>query len=372
MLNKIILTILLSVTFFLVQADTVEINPDHPDSYVVVKGDTLWDIAGRFLTQPWRWPDIWERNPQIENPHLIYPGDVVSLVYEDGAPILTVDRGGAGGSTTRRSSSGRNVKLSPEIRSHEREDAIPAIPIDAIRHFLSRPLVVDSNEMDAWPYVVSSYEQHLVSGEDNRVYVRGIAGNSDTHAWSVYRRGPAYTSMGKYGDDTLGYEAIYVGDAVIEQYGDPATALITNSDREILKGDRLAPMPEEEIETDFIPSPPARNVNGSIISVVEGVSQIGQYQIVVLDVGETDGLERGNVLGIFQSGQEIRDKVGTEDSHSALVEYLGSPEAAGEKVLLPDEYTGIIMIFRTFDRISYGLIMETFGPVHLNDIVKNL
>lgn len=380
MLNKIILIFLLSGVFLLVQADTVDINPDHPDRYVVRKGDTLWDIAGHFLQEPWRWPEIWKENPQIADPNLIYPGDVVSLGYEGGSPVLTIDRetmaGEAGSNGAGRVVSGRHVKLSPEVRKSKRELAIPSIPIDVIRNFLSRPVVVNKGEMDSWPYIVSSYEEHLVAGTGTRIYIRGLTGASEVRRYAIYRRGPAYKSRYKYGSEVLGYEALYVGDAVIEKFGDPATAVISQSNREVQNGDRLLPQSKQEIDRDFIPHPPDSKVQGVIISVIDGVLEIGRYQIVVLDVGAADGLETGNVLGIYQSGHVITDRIGSEKmggfNNTELVKYMGQPKAAGEKVQLPEEYTGIVMIFRTFGKISYGLIMESYGSIHLNDTVKNI
>lgn len=381
MLNKVILPFLLALAILSVRADTVAVNPDHPGSYTVVKGDTLWDISARFLQEPWRWPEIWRVNPQIQDPHLIYPGDIITLSYEDEAPVLTVERETAVETedvaveeepVVRQVVSDRNVKLSPRIRDYERDEAIPSIPIDAIRHFLSRPLVIDEDDMDDWPYIVSSFEQHLVAGKGTRVYVRGLPDGSKSKTYSVYRRGPAYRSRG----DVVGYEALHVGEAVIINDGDPATAIITASNREILNGDRLVPQSEKDINTDFIPHPPANNVHGNIISVVDGVSEISQYQVVVVDLGEANGLETGNVLGIYQSGHVIQDNVVSQKSgglnNTALMEYLGKFKSAGETVRLPEEFAGVVMIFRTFDRVSYGVVMQAYGAVHLNDTVKNL
>lgn len=369
MLNKILLLALLLLSVPGFTQDDVRINPDHPDSYVVVQGDTLWAISGRFLTEPWRWPEIWETNPQIADPHLIYPGDVISLVYEGGQPRLTVSRGG---------SSNRLVKLSPEIRAHDRSEAIPAIPIEAIRHFLNRPLVLDEGEMDAWPYVLSPLDQHLISGASDKIYIRGLGASDGVKNYSIYRKGEPYIAQSHDQGTTLGYEAIHVGDAAIVENGDPATAMVTTSNREIMIGDRLAPVSDEEIDTDYIPSVPASSVRGNIIAVIDGVSQISQYQVVIMDVGTQDGLQRGNVLGIYQSGKVVEDDVQMNKSgrkninDTALVEYLGRPKPAVRTVQLPEEYAGVVMIFRTFDRVSYGLIMEATASIHLHDAVRNL
>ena len=371
MLNKIIPAIILTVAIVAVQADTVTINPDHPDRYVVVKGDTLWDIAGRFLAEPWRWPEIWKVNPQIENPHLIYPGDVVSLTYQDGSPVLTVERSGGASAGVR--AGGRNVKLSPTIREYDDSDAIQSIPIDAIRHFLTRPLVInDEDELDSMPYVVSSYDQHLVSGKGNRVYVRGLSNDTGQQNYSVYRKGSAFEKDGK----VLGYEALYVGEAVIEKYGDPSTATVTQSSREVLNGDRLIPLSEKDISRDFVPRNPDNSVFGNIISVVDGLTEVGQYQVIVVDLGELDGMETGTVLGIYQSGKVVTDRTGSKSewplANTGLGDYLGTPKARGEDVTLPEEFAGVVMIFRTYNRISYGIVMEAYGPLKINDTVKNL
>ncbi len=384
MLNKIIF----AAAFFILmlsplRADEIKLNPDQPGSYVVEKGDTLWDISSKFLQEPWRWPEIWKVNPQIADPHLIYPGDVISLRYVDGEPVLSVDRDG---NTLPQKSrrSGRTVKLSPEVRSSAHVQSIPSIPIDVIEQFLVRPLVVTDKEMDDWPCIVSSYDQHLVSGKGSRVYVRGLPAGTQSQRFSVYRKGPAYKSGTGKNQTTLGYEALHVADAVIERSGDPATAVIVESSREVLVGDRLVALSATDINTDFIPRPPSSSVNGNVISVIDGVSQIGQYQVVVLDLGKADGIEIGNVVGVFQSGEVITDRVNAENAWKvrdrskgafdaeAFMDYLGRKKSAGEEIELPEEYSAVIMVFRTFGKVSYGLVMEASAPIHLNDMVRNL
>jgi hypothetical protein len=401
MLNKIILVLALFLAPSLIMADTLAINPDHPDKYVVEKGDTLWDISARFLEQPWRWPEIWKGNPQIDNPHLIYPGDVISLSYEGGQPVLSVNSG------TGMVVSGRNVKLSPQIRSDYKEDAIPTIPIDAIHQFLIRPLVVSEDEMDSWPYVVSSYDEHLIAGTGNKIYIRGLPEDLSSRRYSIYRKGPAYINSRK-DSGVLGYEAIHVGDAIIEKQGDPATAIITDAKREVLAGDKLVMESVENVDTAIIPHSPNSEVEGNILSVVDGVSQIGQYQVVVLDLGNDDGVETGTVLGIYQSGYTVQDKAGgvlkakqedekriefEHEDTSTVAEALSNiandirdtkrafdkkfpgfanQQAKYEEVKLPEEYTGVLMVFRTFGNISYALVMEAQGPIHVYDTVRNL
>ncbi len=386
MLNKFLVVAFLLSMSSMLMADTVAVNPDHPESYVVQKGDTLWDISGRFLLEPWRWPEIWKVNPQIDDPHLIYPGDVVTLTFDGDQPMLTMDRGeqiGEGGQMTSR----RTVKLSPTVRSYTKDDAIPAIPIDAIKQFLTRPLVVSETEMDGWPYVVSSYDEHLIGGVGDKIYVRGIPEDATAERYALYRRGdPYYRRLGDSytgprtdKDLILGYEAIYIGDAVIEKLGDPASAIVVNSNREMLKGDRLAKESEADVSTDFIPHAPDNDVEGNVLSAIDVVSEIGQYQVVVLDLGENDGMEVGNVLGIYQSGNIVNDDVVSgkyakrmADERADLLGYLGRPGSEPEKLELPEEYAGVLMVFRTFERISYALVMEAVSPIHIYDTVRNL
>lgn len=402
MLKKIILYSLLMGISAISLADTVAVKSDHPESYTVQKGDTLWDISGKFLQQPWLWPQVWEANPQIENPHLIYPGDVVSLQYKDGKPILSVARGG-------KDKSGRYVRLAPAVRSYEKEQAIPAIPIDAIKQFLARPLVVTDEEMDDWPYVVSSYDEHLIAGAGNNIYARGMPEDASGKRYVIYRKGKPYVNNRKDKNAILGYEALYVADAVVDKPGDPASLFVPRSNREILVGDRLALESEEDVSANFIPTSPAQEVSGNIISVIDGVSQIGQYQVVVLDMGSKQGIEIGNVLGVYQSGRIVKDHIApairqrendelqkneqkdegpidvavnelltniTETKRAIdktdFVGYLGRPNSKPDEVELPEEYSGVLMVFRIFENISYALVMETKSPVHVEDTVKNL
>jgi len=412
MLNKILILFAILFTFACANAGEIELNPEHPDKYTVVEGDTLWGISARFLQKPWRWQEIWQVNPQIKNPHLIYPGDVVSLHYQDGQPVLTLERAGE-------TSSGRNVKLSPTVRSSENDKAISAIPIDAIQQFLKWPLIFEQDEMDDWPYIVSSYEGHLIASVNNTIYVRGVPEESEAREYSIYRKGPAYLNVKEdkdEEDEILGYEAIYVGQAIMQKKGDPASAVITSVEREVLTGDRLLPNSGQDINVEFTPSSTKTDVTGRILSVMTGISklggvaQIGQHQVVVLNVGENKGVEPGNVLGIFQDNFKVKDTIGPnqpkklaeqdakrieferEDSNfvdqelSKLVNGIRNmikkfdrkfPEFANRKtksetISLPQEYVGVVLVFRTFEKISYALVMEVNGPVHVLDTVRNL
>ena len=412
MLNKILISFVISLLFFYANAGEIELNPEHPEKYTVVKGDTLWDISARFLKEPWRWQEIWQVNPQIKNPHLIYPGDLVALTFQDGQPVLSLERAGE-------ITSGRNVKLSPTVRSYEKTEAIPPIPVDAIQQFLKWPLIFEEDEMDDWPYIVSSYEGHLIASVNNTIYIRGLSDDVETNQYSIYRKGPAYVNLKKdkdEEDEVLGYEAIYVGQAIMQKKGDPASAVITSVDREVLTGDRLIPNSDQKVNIEFTPSSNKTQLEGNILSVLTGISelggvaQIGQYQVVVLNIGESSGVEPGNVFGIYQSNLEVIDTIGPnqpkniavedekrikferEDTHfvdrelSKLVNGIRNafnkfdnrfPEFANRKsnseiVSLPEEYVGNMMVFRTFDKISYALVMELNGPVHVSDTVRSL
>jgi hypothetical protein len=341
--KKITILALLFTLFFAgtALATDVTLRPDHPDRYVVVKGDTLWDIAARFLKDPWLWPDIWYANPQIKNPHLIYPGDVIKLVYVNGKPQLRLQRGRP------------VVKLEPHVRSEQLPRAIPTIPLGAIRPFLARPLVTGPDQLKSAPYVVQSAGEHVITGAGGRVYVRGIKNDKATN-YVIVRPGGPYRD-GRTGE-ILGYEALYVGDAELVRGGDPATFKVVTSKREVRVGDRLVPSDEKPYNANFMPHPPASKVDGQIISVVDGVTQIGQYQTVVLDRGTRNGLNVGTVLAVYQRGQVVPDTVSGK---------------AGDTVKLPDERAGIVMVFRTFDRVSYALVMRATTSMHVLDYVRN-
>ncbi|HTT08819.1 MAG TPA: LysM peptidoglycan-binding domain-containing protein [Gammaproteobacteria bacterium] len=404
MIKKIYITIgltLLSATLF---AEELQLNPNHPESYTVVKGDTLWGISGRFLTKPWLWPQIWNANPQIKNPDLIYPGDMLTLAYVDGKPVLELSRAGQGG--------GRNVKLSPTVREYTHEEAIRAIPLDAIHPFLSRHLVLSDQEIQTAPYVVSSQDQHLVNGAGNRIYVRGLPEGGNVTHYTVYRKGDVvYNPKGENDvleyrakGDILGYQAIHVGDVVVVRGGDPATAQLITAKREVLNGDRLFPDVEEQLP-EFIPHAPAQEVHGNIVSVVDAVWETGRNQVVIINLGKEQGIEPGHVLGIFQSSLSVRDDIKTDlrerEDDERRLKFQYSDQSAVDQVFenlfndvrntkrsvdkffgvkfntvpdqvrLPEERAGELMVFRAFDKLSYALVMNTTRPVHISDSVAN-
>ena len=327
----------------------VEIAPRAPERYVVKEGDTLWDISTMFLKDPWLWPEIWYTNPQINNPHLIYPGDVITIFWKDGRPHMQISRDGEVYQTTL-----PIQRLSPQVRTSPLAQAIPTIPIDAIRPFLGGTRIIDEDEYEELPYILRSRDGRLLSGAGDAVFVRGLGDNSGVR-FNIIRIGDEYVDPET--NDTLGHEALVVGQGVIQRRGDPATMLLEATGREAMAGDRLVPIDDTEFSTSFVPTPPEVEINGQIIDVVDGVSQIGQFQVATLNRGARDGLEIGNVLAIYQKGDVVED-----DINGGLV---------NDDVQLPDQRAGLLIVFRTFDEVSYGLVLHAESEIHLLDMVRN-
>ena len=317
----------------------------HPDVYTVVKGDTLWDISGRFLQKPWLWPEVWQVNPQIENPHLIYPGDRIHLVYVDGQPRLQLERGGAD-----RMAGSTSGGLQPEIRSTPLETAIPTIQLDAVQSWLVQNRIVTEEELNAAPYVVQGASERLILGAGDRLYVRGLL--ADSESFNFVRRGPVYVDPNT--KEFLGREATYIGlGRTVDQHDDIATMLVQSSREEVQIGDRVLPTEERRLDSNFFPSAPVGEVDGEIISVFSGVSQVGQFDVVVLNLGAREGLEMGNVLAIYKRGALAKDRI------------------AKETIRLPSERAGLLMIYRVFEKLAYGIVLETERPLAVNDEVRN-
>ena len=319
----------------------VPLNPNAPDRYVVQRGDTLWDISSVFLQDAWYWPEIWQINPQVANPHLIYPGDILTLTYLGGRPVIQLERG-------------RAERLSPRVRAEPLEDAISTIPFEVLRAFLSRPAILGKDQIDHLPYILSSRRNHLIAAAGNDVYIRGA--NSEVgNVYNIVHPGDKLVDP----DDNavLGYEGIYVGQGRVRVSGDPATFFLTETTREALEGDRL--LPEEPLQpVNYFPRSPDNEVEGRIISVIDGVSLIGSFQVVVINRGTNHGLEPGHVLRIWQTGEEVRDR-------------FAKGRLLSKKVRLPDEPAGTMLVFRIFDRMSYALVMEATSEIRTLDLVRN-
>ena len=317
--------------------EPVPLAEGHPNEYVVQVGDTLWDISGTFLKDPWYWPEIWYVNPDIENPHLIYPGDVIGLVYIDGQPRLTNVRAST-------------FRMSPQARVTPLSEAIQSIAYEDVAAFLSSGVILEKEQADALPYLLKTRGDHLIASAGNEIYVRGLTQDASGARFNVVHIGdPLYDP-----DDNrlIGYQGIPVGEGVLRRGGDPATVALTDTTMEAKPGDRLLPA-SVDIPLNFFPSAPSTAVNGRIISVVGGVTQIGQYMVVVMNRGSNNGLSVGDVLSVYQTGEVVKDRFG------------------GGNVALPEEEAGTIMVFKTFDRISYGLVMEATQAIHIHDTVRN-
>ena len=333
-LSPLLVPLLLSLNSW---AGDIQVNPSHPNQYTVVKGDTLWDISGKFLQTPWQWPQVWKNNSQINNPHLIYPGDTIYFTVVDGQPQLSLTK---------------DDKLVPHIRETPIEEAITLIPIDAISPFLTSPKVATKYELENSPYVIDIAGEHIVAGAGDRVYVRSIV-HPKGLAYTIYRPGKTYENPET--KEILGYEAQYIANTTLQKSGDPATLLITDSDQETRIGDRLIAAAEEQVTLNYFPRAPETTINGSIISVLHGVYQVGQYDIVVIDKGIEDGLQSGHVLDIYQEQEVIKDPYSINKF---------------ERVKLPEEFAGTLMIFRPFERVSYAIVMYAVEAIHLFDKVK--
>ncbi|NVJ59233.1 MAG: LysM peptidoglycan-binding domain-containing protein [Gammaproteobacteria bacterium] len=342
-------------------AQAAELREDHPEFHIVQPGDTLWDISDAFLKSPWLWPEVWHVNEQVDNPHLIFPGDVIALVYVDGQQRIT---------KTNRLPDG-TVKLQPQARVLSRGQAITTIPLDAILPFLVSARVVTDEELDNAPYVLAGDEGRLANAADNKVYVRGIV-QPETSKFAFFRRGQVYVDPET--DEELGIEAVHLGNGTKVRSGDPSAVRIEKSVAEVLRGDRLWPVNEEQLRPNYFPHAPQSDIDATIISVYDGVAQIGQYDVVVINRGERDGIEIGHVLTVFQRGKEVVDPYAADNENvnkdGAITRFFKAVVNKKDKVLLPDEEAGTMMIFRTFEKVSLGLVLKAQRPLHVLDKAK--
>lgn len=312
-------------------------NDNVPDKYVVKKGDTLWGIAAFFLQKPWVWPEIWHVNPQIANPHLIYPGDEISLIYVDGKPRLTLNRS-------------REVKLDPKAREVPHGVAIPAIPLDVIDSFLTKTRVVAPGVLEAAPYVVAGHEKSIITGAGADFYVRGQV-PAEHLFLGVYRKGINYVDPET--GELLGISAQDIGAGKLRaSEGEIHTFSATRTAEEIRIGDRVLPPEDREIQTVFYPSAPPAGIQGVIIAVEGGVDSIGHLDVVAINRGEREGVKIGNTLAIYKAGEVVQDRI------------------AEDVVTLPAERAGLLMVFRTFEKMSFGLVMHASRPLKIKDLVR--
>jgi LysM domain len=368
----LVVSFFVSTSVWAYKTGELSINPSHPNQYTVVQGDTLWDISGKFLNHPTQWPQLWSYNSQIKNPHLIYPGQTVYFSVVDGRPRLSFSKGNEGyqdsgvmpssdtcvvseedihnGRTSFAMAQGG--KLSPCIRETSQKAAIQLIPTETIAKYLTSPKVVGVNELNTAPYVVDFAGEHLIAATGDKLYVRTII-EPKTSTYTLYRSGETFKSPET--GEVLGYEAKYIADTSLVQEGDPATVVIDKSISDVMLGDRLMPKPEEQFTLNYFPRPPEESIKGSIIYVLDGVNQIGKYNVVVIDKGTKDGLLPGHELEIFKRGRMARD------TYSVV---------KNDQVKLPDEIAGTLMVFRPFERVSYALVMKASQAIHVLDKVQ--
>jgi len=325
------------------------IRADAPKSYTVKAGDTLWGIASMFLRDPWLWPEVWIINPQVQNPHLIYPGDTLALAYgANGQPQIRLTSGGA-------------ARLNPRLRSTPLDGAIPTLPYSAIAAFLSKPTVLTKDQIRKAPSVLAFREKHMIGGETNEIYVRNLNAPVNSRFAVVHVGAPLRDPET---GDILGYEGIYTGTASVLTNAPVSKARLTDSARETLEGDKLI-AEDTSVPLNFVLSSPPENLRGQIISVMDGTFLIGQYRVVVINRGSRHGVVPGNIMAIDQAGEIVRDRY--SKGGNAFTNAMGF----GQKVKLPDERAGTLLVFRTFDRLSYGLVVGASTEIHVADIVRN-
>ncbi len=332
----------------------IPLAANAPDEYVVKQGDTLWDISKVYLRDPWYWPEIWYVNPQVENPHLIYPGDVLKLVYIDGRPRLTIAERAEGGAGSKR--------LSPQVRRDPLSRAITAIPYDVIAGFAGRPVLLDKEQVDKAPYIVGMRGDHVIGGAGNEIYALGLKNAQPDDRFTVIHVDGELTDP-----DTrkhLGYTGIFVGDASVIAGGDPAKLLLTETAREALQGDKLF-IETAEVGVDFVPRAPEKEIDATVIAVRD-LTVIGQHQIVALNRGLAAGLEPGDVLAVEQAGAVVVDKF-AQGGLNARTGHL----KRGKRVQLPAERVGVVMIYRAYEGVSFALVMEATQEIHAGDRATN-
>ena len=363
-----------SATCALAQSgEPIELATDAPDRHVVVSGDTLWSIANKFLKDPYRWPEVWRMNgEEIKNPHRIYPGQVVVLDRSGAQPQLRL---------------GRLIKVEPQIYSEDIKKEIPAIPHDAIEPFLSEPLIVEADTLAKAPRVVAVEESRVTAGSGYRIYAKGLE-STDVRLWQAFRPGKPLVDPDS--GELLGYEAVYLGTARLVADGKSAEKVVTQVDRsgvsdgtwdlisaqkgpkeleghptaatlevvstklEIGRGDSLIPAGKPDI-VSYLPHAPAEPIKGKVVSIYGGVGEAGRYSIVSMSRGKVDGVEHGHVLALYRAGGVVTNRF---DGGSR------------ETMALPDERYGLVFVFRVFDRVSYGLVMEVSRPVAPGDVVR--
>ena len=316
------------------------IRPAAPTRYVVVKGDTLWDISSRFLSNPWLWPEIWLVNPQIKNPHLIYPGDIVSLEWINGKPVLRIERDDG------------IKRLKPIVRTTPLPQPVPALPMDAIQSFIQHARFIDEGAAENAPYMLAAADGHLMAAKGMDIYARGF-GEDRTTTWQMVRAGKRYYDP--VTAEYLGQEGIGVGTAEVLVVGDPARLRIENSLREALPGDLLFPVPEEEFIPELLLQPVAEDIEARVVAGFDVITRVGQFQIITLNCGSEHDLALGATFEGFAQNTRIEDNV----------------RGDGALVTLPGEYRGLAVVFRIDEKVAHALVMNAEQPMQAGDHLRS-
>ncbi|MCC7549691.1 MAG: LysM peptidoglycan-binding domain-containing protein [Burkholderiales bacterium] len=322
-----------------------------PDRYVVKRGDTLWDISARFLRNPWRWPEVWGINKDaIGNPHLIYPGDVVILDLTGATPRLRLEGADDGGVSRWSQGEPQLSRLSPQMRSNElAKMPIPTISAKLIEPFLARTLVVDASQVASAPTIVAATDSRVAVSAGDTAYVTGLT-DVQQPRWQVYRQGRVFQDPDT--KEVLGFEAVYLGDADLMGSGNVSTLHIARAAQEIAVGDKLAIAPPQT-SAPFVPHAPDQEVKGRVIAGSDNsVFEMAPYSTIIINQGARNGLQSGHVLGLYHSEGSI-------------------PNGRNKPIPLPEQRYGLVLVFRVFDKMAYGLVMSATRPVHVLDTVRN-
>lgn len=339
---RIISALILAVTAVCASAaEPLKLVDNPPDRHIVVRGDTLWGISGKFLQQPWRWPEIWQMNKaEIKNPHLIYPGDVVYLDMSSGNPRLRLGKQRVG-----------SGKMQPQVYSEPIQQVIPSIPPNVIEPFLSKPLIIEPGADEGAARIIATQEDRMLVGNGDEAFVTGIP-DASVEKWHVFRPGKPLKDpeTGK----VIAHEAFFLGYAQLVKPGEPATVRVVQARQEIGRGDRLLPAPPAEI-ISYVPHRPDQEVAAKIVSIYGGVSEGGANSVVALNRGKNSGLEVGHVLALFRN--RVSYNVDTDGRRSG--------------VPIPEERYALAFVFRVFDGISYALVVESGKSVIVGDSARN-
>lgn len=335
-------------------AQTSLLKPDYPDSYTVADGDTLWNIAGQFLQDPERWPDVWQPDEFLDNADLIYPGDILSVSIVGGVPRILLTRGAR-----------TEVRLGPQVRLQELSSAIPAIPLEAIENSFTRNRIVSQDTFESAPYIVANLGNNLAIGTGDEVYARGVWPVGTT-SFEVYRAGRHF--MDESGEVELGMELEYLGFASISanESVDLKRMLINNSSKEIRVGDRLLIREQSRIDATIFPTEPAAELSGKIIAFLSNDSMASQLDTVVINLGQQDNLAIGDVLSIQLQGARMVDEV--ERSRMSFRERFRTMFNR-DQLQLPGKEVGTLLVYKTFERLSYAVIISSTEPATLNNLV---